>query len=138
ALVLAALISASCSARLLKLPSGAGTPAPDAAGALAEATAACRTVSTITAEMAVSGSVGGRRLRARLLAGLASPASARLEAVAPFGPPLFFFVARGGDATLYLPRDDRVLEHGRPAAVLEAIAGVPLDAADLRVTLIGC
>ena len=37
-----------------------GAPAPDAADALTEATAACRAVSTITAEIAVSGSVGGR------------------------------------------------------------------------------
>jgi hypothetical protein len=138
ALVLAALISASCSAPLMKLPAGPAMPAPDAAAALAEATAACRTVSTITAELAVSGSVGGRGLRARLLAGLAAPASARLEAVAPFGQPLFFFVARGTDATLWLPRDGRVLEHGRPEAVLEAIAAVPLDAATLRIVLAGC
>jgi hypothetical protein len=122
----------------MKLPSGAGTPISDAAEALREATAACRAVSTIRAEIAVSGSVGGRGLRARLLAGLAAPASARLEAVAPFGQPLLIFVARDGDATLLLPREDRVLEHGRPEAVLEAIAAVPLDAEGLRVVLTGC
>ena len=66
------------------------------------------------------------------------PASVRLEAVAPFGQPLFFFVATGDDATLLLPRDERVLEHGRPDAVLEAVAGVPLGAADLATTLTGC
>ncbi|MEO8260294.1 MAG: hypothetical protein ABI868_23305 [Acidobacteriota bacterium] len=122
----------------MKLPSGPAAPAPDAAAALAEATAACRAVSTYTAEIGVSGSVGGRGLRARLLAGLASPASARLEAAAPFGQPLFIFVARGDDATLLLPRDGRVLEHGRPEAVLEAVAAVPLDAVALRVVLTGC
>ena len=90
------------------------------------------------AEIAVSGSAGGRRVRGRLLAGVAAPASARLEAMAPFGPPLFIFVANNDDATLLLPRDDRVLEHGRPDAVLEAVAGVPLDAADLHATLTGC
>jgi hypothetical protein len=135
--VVAALWSASC-APLMKLPSGAGAPISDAAEALGEATTACRAVSTITAEIAVNGSVGGRRFRARLLAGLSAPSSARLEAVAPYGQPLFFFVARDGDATLLLPRDDRVLEHGRPEAVLEAIAAVPLDAAELRIALTGC
>ena len=137
AIVLAALLSASCSAPLMKLPSGPAVPAPDAAAALTEATAACRAASTMTAELAVSGTVGGRGLRARLLAGLASPASARLEAVAPFGQPLFIFVARGNDATLLLP-DGRVLEHGRPEAVIEAIAAVPLDATTLRIVLTGC
>ena len=30
----------------------------------------------------------------------------RLEGVAPFGPPAFILVARGGEATLLLPRDE--------------------------------
>jgi hypothetical protein len=122
----------------MKLPSGPGTPASDARDALADATSACRAVSTITAEIAVSGSVGGQRLRARITAGLAPPASARLEAMAPFGAPIFIFAAVNDQATLLLPRDNRVLEHGRGAAVLEAVAGVPLDAAGLREALIGC
>jgi len=86
----------------------------------------------------VSGSAGGHRLSGRLLVGVASPASARLEAVAPFGPPMFIFASERDDATLLLPRDDRVLEHGRPDAVLEAVTGAPLGAADLRATLTGC
>ncbi len=91
----------------------------------------------MTAEIAVSGSIGGRRLRARLLVGMASPASARIEAFV-FGQPVFVFVARGDDSTLVLTRDRRALEHGSPAAVLEAVTGMPLDAADLRVALLGC
>lgn len=122
----------------MKLPSGPGTPASDARDALVNATSACRAVSTVTAEIAVSGSVAGQRLRARITAGLAPPASARLEAVAPFGAPIFIFAAVNDEATLLLPRDNRVLEHGRSDAVLEAVAGVPLDAAGLRQALTGC
>ena len=122
----------------MKLPAGPGTPSSDARDALADATAACRAVSTITAEIAASGSVAGQRFRARLSAGLASPASARLEAAAPFGAPMFILVATGDDATLLLPHDGRVLEHGRPDEVIEAIAGVPLDPSALRAALIGC
>ncbi len=133
-----ALFATGCAPSLMKLPAGSGTPAPDAADALIDATAACNAVSSISAEIAVSGSVAGRRLRARLLAGLASPSSARLEAVAPAGQPIFILVATADDATLLFPRDQRVLQHGRPAAVLEAVAGVPLDPADLRATLTGC
>jgi len=132
-----ALICASCAPPLMKLPSGVGTPAPNP-DAFIQATAACRATSTITAEIGLAGSVAGRRLRAPLLAGLAAPDSARLEAIAPFGQPLFIFVARNGEATLLLPRDDRVLEGGRPEAVLEALAAVPLDASGLRETLTGC
>jgi hypothetical protein len=133
-----AAVSASCAAPLMKLPSGPGAPAPDAADLLAQATSACSRIRTFTAEIVVSGSVGANKTRGRLSAGLAAPASARLEAVAPFGEPLFIFAATGNDATLLLPRDERVLEHGPPDAVLEAIAGVPLGAAELRATLTAC
>lgn len=136
--LLAAVMTVSCGAPLMKLPAGPGGPASDARDAFAEATAKCDAVSSITAAVAVRGSVGGRRLRGRLDVGLAPPASARIEAVVPFGQPVFIFVARGGDATLLLTRDNRVLERGRPEAVLEAITGVPLDPADLRTALIGC
>lgn len=132
----AGFLTASCAASL-KLPAAPGTPAGDIAAVMGEATSACRAVSTFSAEIAVSGSVGGRKLRARLLAGLSSPASARIEAFA-FGQQIFIFAARGNDATLLLTRDHRLLEHGRPDAVLQAVAGVPLDAADLRIALLGC
>lgn len=140
-LVLAlAAMAASCGAPLMKLPSGPGAPVPaaEADASFAQATASCRALRTLTAEIAVSGSAGGHRLRGRLSAGVAAPASARLEAVAPFGPPLFIFVATGDEATLLLPRDDRALEHGRADAVLDAVAGVPLGAADLEAILTGC
>lgn len=137
ALVVTAL-SAACAPRLMKLPSGTGQPAPDARAAFDEATAACRRVTTLTAEVAAAGSVGGQGLRGRLLVGVTAPDSARVEAVAPFGQPLFILVARGDDATLLLPRDERVLEHGQTTAVLEALAGVPLDGAGLRTSLAGC
>jgi len=133
-----ALAASSCGAPLLKLPTGPGSPATDAAAVIAEAMSACRAVTAITLEMGVHGSAGGRRLRGRLTAGLAQPASARLEAVAPFGQPVFVFVASGNDASLLLPRDRRVLEHGRPADVFEAVSGVPLDAAQLRLLVTGC
>jgi len=131
------VLTTSCGARLTKLPSASGAPASDMTAVVAEATAACNGIKTLTAEIAASGSVGGRRLRARLLGGF-TPSAVRLEAVAPAGPPFFIFVANGGDATLLLPRDLRVLEHGPSAAVLEAIAGVRLEPSELLKTLTGC
>jgi hypothetical protein len=139
ALLLAGVVStASCGARLMKLPSGPGTPAGDAATVAAEATAACRGVNTITLEMSVHGSAHGRRLRGRLTVGLAKPASARLEAVASFGQPLFVLVTRNDDASLLLPRDGRVLEHGKSEEILDALTGVPIDAVALRSLVTGC
>ncbi len=135
---LLALAVTSCGAPLMKLPAGPGGPAADAADAFAQATSVCRGIRTLTAEVATSGKVGGQRFRVRLSAGVEAPASARLEAVAPFGAPFFIFVATNDDATLFLPRDERVLEHGRPADVLDAVAGVPLSAGDLHAVLTGC
>src|SRR4029079_12587078 len=88
-----AVATVACGAPLMKLPSGAGAPAADAAAAFAGATAACRAVTALTAGVVASGSVNGERLRGHLLVGLAAPASARLEAVAPAGQPIFIFVA---------------------------------------------
>jgi hypothetical protein len=158
ALIMAlALLSASgaswiaCSGPLLKLPklaAGQGVPAPDGLAPLDEATSHCATLDRLTAEITVSGSVGGHRVRARLLAGFApstatTPAtppapSARLEAVAPFGQPFFIFVAVGEEATLLLPRADRVLEHARSDVVLEALTGLPLGPRELMETLTRC
>lgn len=92
----------------------------------------------MSAEVGVSGSVAGQGLRGRMLVGLASPDSARIEAVAPFGQPVFILVARDAEATVLLPRDQRVLEHGKPADVLEAVAGIPVDSGELRRTFTGC
>jgi hypothetical protein len=136
--LLAALLTASCGAARLKLPEGPAVPAADAAALLERATATCGAVRTLTAEVAVRGSVGGRRIRARLIAGLEAPGSAYLEAPAPFGAPIFIFAARDSEATLLLARDRRVLQHADSAAVLQAIAGVPLDPSALRATLTGC
>jgi hypothetical protein len=136
--VLWAVAASSCAAPLMKLPAGPGTPSADAKAVLAEATVVCRGIRTLTAEVAASGKIAGQRFRARLLVGVAAPDSARLEAVAPFGPPIFIFAAQADRATLLLPRDERVLQHGRSGEVLDAVAGVPLDAASLRMLLTGC
>ena len=140
AVALLAALTASCAAPLMKLPSGPEIPMTslDGAGAYAQANSACSHVDTVTAEVALSGSVSGRRIRGRLLVGVKRPASARIEAVAPFGQPLFVFVAAGDDASLLLPRDERILAHSRPVDVLDAVAGIPLSAEDLRAVLTGC
>lgn len=136
--LVAALATSACGVPLMKLPAGPGSIATDAAEALAQATAACRSITTITAEVGAAGRISDRRLRGRLLAGLSAPASAFLDAPAPFGASIFLFAATENDATLLLPRDRRVLEHGRPREVLEAVTGVPLAPADLRLALTGC
>lgn len=140
ATALMAVLCASCGVPLMKLPQGPGAPISEAEAfaSLTEATAFCGGIRTLSAEIAVTGSAGGHRVRGRLLAGVAETPSARLEAVAPFGAPLFIFVTTFGDATLLLPRDKRVLAHAPAREVLGAVAGVPLDDTDLFTTLTGC
>jgi hypothetical protein len=137
ALIAIAAFATSCGARLMKLPAGPGVPVTDIGAAQLQAIEACRRIQSLTAEIGVKGSVGGQRVRGRLIGGF-TPTATRLEAPAPFGAPLFIFVASGSDATLLLPRDARVVEHGRPAELLEAIAGVPLTPLEMLRTLIGC
>jgi hypothetical protein len=137
-LVLAAACCASCAAPQIKFPSGPGTPAADGLEILDAATKSCRGIRTISLEAGVSGKVNGERLRARLLIGAAAPSSARIEAPAPFGAPAFILVSARDEATLLLPRDNRVLEHARLDEILSALTGVPLTADELRLTLSGC
>lgn len=139
AFLLAAGFDTGCAPALMKLPEGAGVAATDAPRVLQQATAACGALSTFSAEVAVSGSIDARKIpRVRLILGAAAPASARIEATSPFAGPLFVMTARDNDASLLVSRDNRVLSHSTPEAVIEALSGVPIDAADLRKTLTGC
>jgi len=88
--------------------------------------------------MGLSGRAGSTKLRGRVDAGLEAPARARLEGIAPFGKPVFILVADGEHGSLVLPRDDRVLRDAPPDRIVEAVAGVALDAATLRTIVSGC
>ena len=129
---------AACAPKPIALPSGAGTPYPAYADALASATTTCRDARELTAELGISGRVGRTKLRGRAIVGVVAPDRIRLEALAPFGPPVFVLAAHDGRATLLLPRDDRVLRDAAPEAIVEALAGVRIDPASLRAALSGC
>ena len=120
------------------LPSGTGAPFPGFESAYNQAIDDCAKVTAITAELALSGRAGGTRLRGRINAGLASPDDIVLEGIAPFGKPVFVLSGRGGKATLWLPRDERVLRDASPAAIVEALAGVALTPSELRAAVSGC
>lgn len=135
-----ALLASACGSHRLHLPDGSGAPASDADARAAsmQAGAACQGASTMSAVAGLSGAIRGQRVRGRLLVGTAPPASLRLELLAPFGQPLFVFVSRAGRASLLLPREDRVLSNAADYAVLDAVAGVPLETTELRAVLLGC
>jgi hypothetical protein len=92
-----------------------------------QVTSACTGVRTLKGELSLSGRVGNERLpRTTVHAGFERPSSMRLEGLAPFGGPIFILAARGGSATLVLPRDERIIRNAPPEAILEALAGIAL------------
>ncbi|MEO7273590.1 MAG: hypothetical protein ABIX28_24870 [Vicinamibacterales bacterium] len=136
----ALLVAASaCGARTTPaLPSAGGSPFPGAAAAYAEATAQCRTVRTLSAELGLSGRAGGQKLRGRILGGFAAGGKVRLEAPAPFGRAIFTLAMHDDSATLVLNREGRVLRNARPAELIEALTGVALNPDELRAAVSGC
>ena len=134
ALCMTAMLALSaCGARRIALPSDPGAPLPD----FADVPHADRLVAAFARLPRSSGyrAVWRNRVRGRAIVGFARPDSLRLEGVAPFGPPLY--PARGANATLLLPRDDRVRK-APPDQILEALTGVALSPADLQAVLTGC
>jgi hypothetical protein len=92
----------------------------------------------MTAALRLSGRVAGERMRGTLHAGLATPASIRFEAIAPFGQPFFILAGSDNRATLLLPRDRRMLSDAAVPDLLERLIGVRLTASDLRHVITGC
>lgn len=129
---------AGCAAARLSLPEGPWAPFPDYAPLFETAVSECRRVRTLEAMIRLRGRSGGATLSGRVRAALAVPGSVRLEGMAPFGAPAFLLVARPGEATLWLPREGRVLRDVPAVDLLESLTGVPFAPDDLRAVLTGC
>lgn len=133
-----ALGLAACASKGPARPVGTATDDPSALTALEAVTGHCRPLRTATTEIRLSGRTGAARVRARLLAGFAEPSSVRLEALAPFGGPALVLASDGAVTTVLFPREKQVVRDAPVAAVLDAITGLALDAADLRRMIFGC
>jgi hypothetical protein len=132
------VLASSCAPRLAALPSGPGTPFPDALSAYEQATTRCRDVKTLAAILTISGRAAGQRFpRASVDGGFEAPANVRLELPSP-GRPIFTFVASGDRATLLLGREGRILRDAPAPATLEALAGIALTPSELRTIVSGC
>ncbi len=134
----AAAVAAGCASTRLVLPDGPGTPYPGFERLFGAVVSECRSVRSVETLIRLSGRGGGAALRGRVRAGLAEPASMRLEGLAPFGAPAFYLVASPREATLWLTREARVVT-GVPAPELFAsLTGIPFGPDDLRAVLTGC
>ena len=135
------IAAAACGRSRVTLPSGAGTLFPEFAQAYAEAASACVNVHSASASITLSGRAGGTKLGARIDTGLAEPARIRLEGFPRIhfgGKPFFVLVAREADATLLLTARQPQVLRAPPSAIIEALAGVALDPAELRALVAGC
>ena len=134
----AAAVAAGCASTRLVLPDGPGTPYPGFERLFGAVVSECRGVRSVETLIRLSGRGGGAALRGRVRAGLAEPASMRLEGLAPFGAPVFYLVASPREATGWLTREARVVT-GVPAPELFAsLTGIPFGPDDLRAVLTGC
>jgi hypothetical protein len=133
----AGLACASAPPRIV-IPAGEGVPEPQALTYWWDATNACRTVQSFSAELTVNGRIGREKLRrVTLQGGMTRQGGIRLVAVAPVGAPVFVLAGQTANATLALPRDRRVLT--APAAdIVEALIGLRLTPSDWMDVLTGC
>jgi hypothetical protein len=135
--VAGALLLAGCAARGFVVPTGTGTVDPALAGAYQASIASCGDLRSLTADIKLSGRVDGRRVRGTLQVGLTRDGGVRIEAVAPFGAPIFTIAGRADAGTLWLPRSREVVR-AAPAEILEALTGVALPPAGLFEILTAC
>jgi len=133
----AALLLAGCAARGFVVPSGGGTVEPSLAQAFQASVASCGDLRSLTADIKLSGRVDGRRVRGTLQVGLTRDGGVRIEAVAPFGAPIFTIAGRADAGTLWLPRSQEVVR-AAPAEILEALTGVSLPASGLFEIVTAC
>lgn len=129
---------AGCAAKRMSLPSGPGEPFPDARTAYEQAVKECRNVRTIRATLGLSGRAGATTLRGNVDAGFEAPEKIRLEGRHPLGRPVFILVSSGSRTTLYMPRENRVLQNASAADIVEALVGLKLTPDDLRTLVSGC
>lgn len=135
------VLSAACASasRDIEIPNGSSTPLTDYAKIWDAASTSCRNVQSMELMVVFGGHVGETRLRrTRTRTAIARPGSLRLEGLAPFGAPVFVFVARPGEATLVLPRERQVVRGAAARDLLFVLAGLALEPNDVHALLTGC
>ncbi|MEZ5317305.1 MAG: hypothetical protein R2752_07905 [Vicinamibacterales bacterium] len=137
-LTVAALTGSACAPALFRPPAGPGSPAPDAATALDNATAACRDVRSLVFIMHLHGRIAGRGI----------PGALRFDGAATRDGGLFldanangrqYLELRGtpGAASLWL-RDGNRLVNAPLTDILEALTGLAIAPDRLLAFMTGC
>jgi hypothetical protein len=136
----AVLVVAGCAARFYSPPTGPGAPFAEADAVWRDLTARCRDARVFVAEMRVEGWVGSRD---QGFAPVAIPTALTranelyLEVSPAPGRPAVQMVGRAEQATLLLPRDERVLR-APTRDIIERLTGLRWEAVDMLNALTGC
>jgi hypothetical protein len=131
------LAVSGCAVHGFKPPTGPAVPAPDGLAIWQRASAQCRSATTFSAQLHVSGTANGQRVRGTIDGAVTAADRIYLRANAPFGQTAFTLGGAGDRATLYLPHDNRVTI-GRAAEIVDAMTGLSLGPRDLLGVLSGC
>jgi hypothetical protein len=137
ALLATAVLAPGCAARGFVPPTAPGEVDTALADAYGASMARCQGLTSMTAEVGLSGRVDGRKVRGRLQVGLTREGGVRIEAVAPFGAPLFTIAGKPGGGVLWLPRS-RETVRATPAEILDSLTGVSLTPSGLFEILTAC
>ena len=135
------LFTTSCAGRAAFVaPRGPGIPAPDASAIWSTLAASCRSTTSYRSEFALTGQIGGRRIRglasARLFTALDASGNIGLEA--SVSGQLLFRLGGAADKAVLLLRDQNRVATARPEEILEALIGVPVSPARLLAIVSGC
>jgi hypothetical protein len=138
--VLAVLTTACAGRAAFVAPRGPGVPAPDASTVWSTLAASCRSTTSYRSEFALTGQVGGRRIRglasARLFTALDADGNIGLEA--NVSGQLLFRLGGAADKAVLLLRDGNRVATARPDEILEALIGVRVSPARLLAIVSGC
>ena len=127
----------ACAVHGFKPPVGPSVPAPDGIAIWQQATSACRTATTFSAQLHVSGKANGQRVRGTIDGAVTARDQIYLRANAPFGQTAFKLAGAADHATLVLPSDNRFVE-ARAADIVDALTGLAWGPRDLLDVLTGC
>jgi hypothetical protein len=141
AVTVLAIFTASCAARVaFVVPRGPGAPVPDANTIWSALTTSCRSTNSYRSEFALTGQIGGRRIRglasARLFTALDGGGNIGLEA--SVSGQLIFRLGGAPDKAVLLLRDQNRVATAPPDQILVALIGVPVSPARLLAIVSGC
>lgn len=133
-----ALVASGCAARVFTPPTGPFEPFADAPAVWTQLTASCRDAQRYVAELRVQGWVGARDQGiSRTMHGAVTRDDDVYLELQIVGATVFQMAGRNGEATILLPRDERVLR-APTRDIVAALTGLQWGGRELLDVLTGC